>query len=88
MPKGVSPLHFHQHITEDYYVFSGKAHITIDGTTRVIAAGGHIRILPKQRHQVLNQSEEQPLHLLTRCVPAWTQADHILVMDVSQHRLD
>lgn len=80
-PKGFSPLHHHQQMTEDYYVLEGEAHIMIDGITHILTAGEHIQILPGQRHQVVNQSEEQVLNILVLCVPAWNEADHILVPD-------
>ncbi len=82
-PEGSSPLHYHKHLTEDYYVFSGEAHVTIDETAHVVAVGEHIRISPGQQHQVFNQSKEQPLHLLVLCEPAWRQADHLLITNAN-----
>lgn len=78
-PSGFSPAHYHDYHTEDYYIFSGEAHVMIDGILHVVPSGCHIRIAPGQIHQVINPSDEEQLHLLVICEPAWSADDFHLI---------
>lgn len=77
-PGGFSALHHHVELTEEYYILQGKAQVIVDEVVHVLDPGGHIKILPGQKHQVINQSIGSMLELLVYCTPAWQQKDHIL----------
>lgn len=74
-PNGSSPAHHHKNNTEDYYIVSGQATVIIDNVSRILGPGEHIRIEPKQIHQVINESSDKELILIVKCVPAWTIND-------------
>jgi mannose-6-phosphate isomerase-like protein (cupin superfamily) len=74
-PKGSSTSHMHKERTEDYYITSGVATLTIDGKAFKLSSGEHIKILPGQVHHVLNESEDEKLVIIVKCVPAWTIND-------------
>lgn len=74
-PQGTSPSHYHNELTEVYYIFSGTAEVTIDGYTYAVNAGEQIEIPPGSTHQVKNPSDTEPMDLLVICVPAWTAND-------------
>jgi mannose-6-phosphate isomerase-like protein (cupin superfamily) len=80
-PKGSSVKHFHNILTENYYIFSGEGLVIIDDKIHKISAGCHIHIAPGQIHQVINLSENQHLNLLVLCQPAWRIEDFHPVTD-------
>ena len=77
-PNAHAPLHYHEHLTEDYYIVKGCAKVMIDGEPLVINTGEHIQISPGQQHQVLNVSEELELVLIVKCCPSWYKDDYNL----------
>lgn len=74
-PEACSQLHYHQQRTEDYYIISGHATVMLDGEEHHLSPGKHIRILPQQQHQVINESKHEKLNLIVKCAPAWIQED-------------
>ncbi|MBA2655497.1 MAG: cupin domain-containing protein [Tatlockia sp.] len=80
-PLGKSAKHVHNFLTEDYYIFSGKGLVIIDEKIHEVSAGNHIHIAPGQVHQVINNSENLPLKLIVRCIPAWEASDFNLVSE-------
>ena len=74
-PEAYSKLHYHQERTEDYYIIDGQAKVMLDGEEYHLSRGDHIRILPGQLHQVFNESAQEELKLIVKCVPAWIKED-------------
>lgn len=74
-PKAYSELHYHQDRIEDYYIISGHAKVIIDGEEHHLSCGDHIQILPEQEHKVVNESTQEELKLIVKCVPAWIKED-------------
>ncbi len=71
IPGGYAPLHYHNVQAEDYYIVSGCAKVIIDDQKQIITSGETIIISPGQKHQVVNESEQNELILLVKCSPAW-----------------
>ncbi len=70
-----APLHFHKIGTEDYFFVKGEGEVLLDGKPTKVSAGSHIKIEPKQKHQVVNFSEKEELILIVKCVPSWIIED-------------
>lgn len=78
-PKAYAPLHYHNNLTEDYYIIQGRAIVMIDGNQYPASVSEHIQIKPGQQHQVLNASDDEELVLIVKCTPSWTKNDYNLV---------
>lgn len=78
-PKVKSHLHYHKERTEDYYIISGKAKVIVDTKEHYLRASSHLKVLPNQQHQVLNESDIDGLCLIVKCSPAWIPQDFNLV---------
>ena len=78
-PLSASNLHEHHHHVEDYYILAGKAKVMVDGKAHMLSPGETITIQSNQVHRVINPSEDEPLMLFVKCMPAWVPEDYHLV---------
>ena len=62
--------HYHQRITEFYYVLEGEGALKIDGQEVAVAPGTLVRIEPGTRHQALGS-----FRALLVATPAFTKDD-------------
>jgi mannose-6-phosphate isomerase-like protein (cupin superfamily) len=60
MPSGTSEkLHFHEHAEQFFYILKGEAVFYIDEEKFSVKTGESISILPKSKHYISNESEEE-----------------------------
>ncbi len=65
MPPGASEqLHYHQFAQQLFYILSGVAEFTVDGTRLTLVAGESITIKPNQVHGLKNPTELDLLFLV------------------------
>lgn len=79
VPPGKASLkHYHPVAEESYYILAGQGRLVIDGETTLVGPGDAAIILPRQIHQILNDTDTD-LVLLAVCVPPWTPDNTIVV---------
>ncbi|WBV61933.1 cupin domain-containing protein [Chryseobacterium camelliae] len=60
MPSGTAEkLHFHKQAEQFFYILKGEAVFYIDEEKISIKAGESITVLPKSKHYISNESEEE-----------------------------
>ncbi|MGI4850643.1 MAG: hypothetical protein ACRYGR_01710 [Janthinobacterium lividum] len=76
---GFSPQHYHLLRTKDYYIVSmqAKVSIIVEGKDHLLTTGDHLRVLPNQRQQIINRSENNKCSLIVKCTPSWILSDFI-----------
>jgi mannose-6-phosphate isomerase-like protein (cupin superfamily) len=77
---GSTDPHYHPKCEEIYYLLAGRGRMQIEGEIRAVGPGDAIAILPGQRHQITNISEET-LRFLCCCAPAYEHDDTVIVSD-------
>lgn len=84
-PKAYSVLHFHNFLTEDYYIIHGQATVIINDKKYHLTSGDHVQIKPGQKHQVNNESDTEELVLIVRCRTAWNKEDYNIIQNDLAH---
>ena len=77
--NGVAPAHFHRERVEDYYITASGPEgviVIVDGQSHELKVGGHIQILARQVHQVINPSATHKVSLIVKCAASWVYTDH------------
>lgn len=74
-PQGTSPSHYHEKLSETYYVYEGTAEVYLNGQIHTVCTGEYIEILPGIVHQLKNPSLNEQLSIFVVCNPAWFAAD-------------
>lgn len=77
--NGIAPAHFHRERVEDYYITASGAEgviVIVDGQSHELKVGGHIQILARQVHQVINPSATHKVSLIVKCAASWVYTDH------------
>ena len=69
--------HYHPSTEEIYYILRGEGEMAVEGEQSRVRPGDAIGILPGQRHQIRNATE-QDLVFLCCCVPAYEDADTVM----------
>lgn len=60
MPSGTAEkLHFHREAEQYFYILKGEAVFYIDEEKFSVKAGESITVLPKSKHYISNESEEE-----------------------------
>lgn len=86
LPVGASTTpHYHRETEEIYYILRGRGLMTIGDDRREVGPGDAIAIPPGAVHQLENTGE-QPLHLLCCCAPAYEHDDTVLVDEEDSSR--
>src|SRR3989344_8951208 len=70
-PEKGSPKHYHKISEETYFIYRGRAVLTINGQTYHLSAHQGVLINPGDVHQIFNACGEN-LELLVTCAPLWT----------------
>lgn len=73
-----SPLHYHDVMSEVYYVVSGNGMMQLDGNSFAVGPGDCISIQPGTRHAI-RADVSAPLTLLVATSPAYDEQDDIEV---------
>jgi len=69
MPPGAAEIrHHHKHAQQFFYILTGEVLMEVEGQTTLISAGGGIRVMPGERHQIRNPSSS-PVRLLVISQP-------------------
>jgi len=63
-----APLHYHEKMTETFYVLQGALDVTVDGEKRLVYAGEYAIVHPGMRHAFRNCSPK-PLRFLLIATP-------------------
>ena len=82
-PHGGSNRHYHHTRTEEYFIISGQAIVEIENTKHYLEAGEYLKILPGERHQVVNVSQNEALKIIVKCQPAWSEDDFHLTSELN-----
>ena len=75
--KKDSELHYHERLTEIYYVLSGSGQMELDGEVYPLSAGDAVSIPPGTVHRAIPGSNK--LQLLNFVMPAFDPSDEWLV---------
>ena len=68
--------HYHNKLTEFYYILKGILNVNIDGNIENLKEGDIIMISPGTIHEA---HSKQGAEILVICSPQWTEEDEILV---------
>ncbi len=71
--------HFHREHTENIYVISGKATMTLADSSFTIRQGDHITIPKGTRHSVTKVFGRKPLQVLSIQAPMFDGTDRVLI---------
>ncbi|TRZ80560.1 cupin domain-containing protein [bacterium] len=69
--------HYHDKLTECYYVLKGSIAVRLDDKTENLEKGSLILIHPRTKHKARKTSEEDA-EILVICCPPWSKEDEIL----------
>jgi len=69
MPPGASEnVHYHEVAQQFFFILKGHATFEVNGTTYDVRAGQGFHIRPKQKHRIVNNSNE-PLEFIVTSEP-------------------
>ena len=77
-PRCSSRPHYHLEAEETFYFIKGKGKMIVENREFDIAPGDAVLIMPSERHQILNSSENN-LEFIVVCSPAWNQNDCVFL---------
>jgi oxalate decarboxylase/phosphoglucose isomerase-like protein (cupin superfamily) len=90
-----APMHFHERMTESFYMLEGKLELLFDGSSRILHPGEFVLVPPPLVHGYRNPFQEQARFLITapghdrfffeliawiKREPAWPPADKNLLI--------
>lgn len=70
--------HYHLEAEETFYFLKGKGRIIVDERKFDVDPGDAVLIIPQERHQILNNSENN-LEFIVVCAPGWDQKDSVFL---------
>ena len=76
--KGETKGHYHNKLTETYYILKGCLAVEIGGKIEKLKKGSLIMIYPKTKHKAWKVGEED-VEMIVVCSPPWAEEDEILV---------
>jgi len=76
---GETKEHYHNNLTEVYYILKGCLAVEIEGNVEKLTEGSLMMIYPRTKHKAWKVGEED-VEMIVVCSPPWTKEDEVLVV--------